>query len=84
MWNREMDCLLSICEYIVEFSPAVQAMPDGSTHDVMPPDHQSSETLLISFISISTWHVLLRFMVLIPTGDGDFTKIRHPDEPSRT
>jgi hypothetical protein len=36
MWNREMDCLLSICEYIVEFSPKVQAMPDGSTHDVIP------------------------------------------------
>lgn len=34
MWNREMDCLLSICEYIVEFAPTVQARPDGSTHDV--------------------------------------------------
>ncbi|PWZ15690.1 Rop guanine nucleotide exchange factor 3 [Zea mays] len=41
MWNREMDCLLSICEYIVEFSPTVQAMPDGSTHDVMATSPRS-------------------------------------------
>ncbi|CAD6223784.1 unnamed protein product [Miscanthus lutarioriparius] len=41
MWNREMDCLLSICEYIVEFSPTVQTMPDGSTHDVMATSPRS-------------------------------------------
>ncbi|KAF7087149.1 hypothetical protein CFC21_090363 [Triticum aestivum] len=41
MWNREMDCLLSICEYIVEFAPTVQARPDGSTHDVMATSPRS-------------------------------------------
>ncbi|KQK16245.1 rop guanine nucleotide exchange factor 3 [Brachypodium distachyon] len=41
MWNREMDCLLSICEYIVEFAPTVQAMPDGSTRDVMATSPRS-------------------------------------------
>lgn len=46
MWNREMDCLLSICEYIVEFSPTVQTMPDGSTHDVMPSYYHSSQILM--------------------------------------
>ncbi|KAM0894539.1 hypothetical protein ACQ4PT_024380 [Festuca glaucescens] len=40
-WNREMDCLLSICEYIVEFAPIVQARPDGSTHDVMATSPRS-------------------------------------------
>ncbi|XP_062186682.1 rop guanine nucleotide exchange factor 3-like [Phragmites australis] len=41
MWNREMDCLLSICKYIIEFSPTVQAMPDGSTHNVMATSPRS-------------------------------------------
>jgi len=46
MWNREMDCLLSICEYIVEFSPTVQAMPDGSTHDV------SHQIIMLEYIEL--------------------------------
>ncbi|XP_072986368.1 rop guanine nucleotide exchange factor 3-like [Typha latifolia] len=35
MWRREMDCLLSVCDYIVEFFPSSQAMPDGTTLEVM-------------------------------------------------
>ncbi|KAL6981964.1 Rop guanine nucleotide exchange factor 3 [Sarracenia purpurea var. burkii] len=32
MWKREMNCLLSICDYIVEFSPNSQNLKDGTTH----------------------------------------------------
>ncbi|XP_062205567.1 rop guanine nucleotide exchange factor 3-like [Phragmites australis] len=35
MWMREMDCLLSVCDYIVEFYPSTQALPDGTKVEVM-------------------------------------------------
>ncbi|KAJ3681894.1 hypothetical protein LUZ60_014467 [Juncus effusus] len=35
MWRREMDCLLSVCDYIVEFYPSSQTLPDGTTVEVM-------------------------------------------------
>uniref|UniRef100_A0A0D3HGD7 PRONE domain-containing protein n=1 Tax=Oryza barthii TaxID=65489 RepID=A0A0D3HGD7_9ORYZ len=35
MWRREMDCLLSVCDYIVEFYPSSQTLPDGTKVEVM-------------------------------------------------
>ncbi|KAI3444544.1 hypothetical protein Pfo_001209 [Paulownia fortunei] len=35
MWKREMNCLLSVCDYIVEFSPTLQNLKDGTTLEVM-------------------------------------------------
>ncbi|KAF9687824.1 hypothetical protein SADUNF_Sadunf02G0133300 [Salix dunnii] len=35
MWKREMDCLLSVCDYIVEFVPKSQNSRDGTTLEVM-------------------------------------------------
>ncbi|XP_015691832.2 rop guanine nucleotide exchange factor 2 [Oryza brachyantha] len=35
MWRREMDCLLSVCDYIVELFPSKEIMPDGTTREVM-------------------------------------------------
>ncbi|CAN6294371.1 unnamed protein product [Urochloa humidicola] len=35
MWRREMDCLLSVCDYIVEFYPTTQSLPDGTKVEVM-------------------------------------------------
>ncbi|XP_037478901.1 rop guanine nucleotide exchange factor 3-like [Triticum dicoccoides] len=35
MWRREMDCLLSVCDYIVEFFPSKDILPDGTTREVM-------------------------------------------------
>ncbi|KAG2539499.1 hypothetical protein PVAP13_9NG479200 [Panicum virgatum] len=35
MWRREMDCLLSVCDYIVEFYPTTQTLPDGTNVEVM-------------------------------------------------
>jgi hypothetical protein len=34
MWRREMDCLLSVCDYIVEFFPSKEILPDGTTREV--------------------------------------------------
>lgn len=38
MWKREMDCLLSVCDYIVEFFPTLQTLCDGTTVEVT--DHK--------------------------------------------
>ncbi|KAL6903841.1 hypothetical protein ACP4OV_004654 [Aristida adscensionis] len=35
MWRREMDCLLSVCDYIVEFFPSKELLPDGTAREVM-------------------------------------------------
>ncbi|KAJ6404547.1 hypothetical protein OIU84_012674 [Salix udensis] len=35
MWKREMDCLLSVCDYIVELVPKSQNSRDGTTLEVM-------------------------------------------------
>ncbi|XP_039773453.1 rop guanine nucleotide exchange factor 3-like isoform X3 [Panicum virgatum] len=35
MWRREMDCLLSVCDYIVEFFPSKEILPDGTIREVM-------------------------------------------------
>lgn len=35
MWTREMDCLLSVCDYIVQFYPSTQTLPDGTKVEVM-------------------------------------------------
>jgi hypothetical protein len=77
MWNREMDCLLSICEYIVEFSPTVQAMPDGSTHDVIIHQHHTSQKKTNPDTLSTSADDLCDF-----AGDGNLTKVGHSDEPS--
>ncbi|XP_066343638.1 rop guanine nucleotide exchange factor 3-like [Miscanthus floridulus] len=35
MWRREMDCLLSVCDYIVEFFSSKEILHDGTTREVM-------------------------------------------------
>ncbi|XP_059457447.1 rop guanine nucleotide exchange factor 3 isoform X2 [Corylus avellana] len=35
LWKREMDCLLSVCDYIVEFSPTLHDLDDGTSVEVM-------------------------------------------------
>ena len=34
MWRREMNCLLSLCDYIVEFAPTAQYLADGTVVEV--------------------------------------------------
>ncbi|CAF1715006.1 unnamed protein product [Brassica oleracea var. botrytis] len=35
LWKREMNCLLSVCDYIVEFIPRCQSLSNGTTVEVM-------------------------------------------------
>ncbi|KAI4328787.1 hypothetical protein L6164_021117 [Bauhinia variegata] len=35
MWKREMACLLSVCDYIVEFAPTKQSLQDGTIVEMM-------------------------------------------------
>ncbi|XP_050387358.1 rop guanine nucleotide exchange factor 3 [Argentina anserina] len=35
MWKREMDCLLSVCDYIVELTPLSQTLPNGACVEMM-------------------------------------------------
>ncbi|KAJ8900625.1 hypothetical protein K2173_025402 [Erythroxylum novogranatense] len=35
MWKREMNCLLSVCDYIVEFIPKSQNLKDGTALETM-------------------------------------------------
>ncbi|KAK4266839.1 hypothetical protein QN277_023707 [Acacia crassicarpa] len=35
MWRREMNCLLSLCDYIVEFAPTAQYLADGTVVEMM-------------------------------------------------
>ncbi|KAE8779824.1 rop guanine nucleotide exchange factor 3-like [Hordeum vulgare] len=89
MWNREMDCLLSICEYIVEFAPTVQARPDGSTHDVMATSPRSDilmnlpaleklETMLLgildSFDKAEFWYADQRKQSFSETNKSSFKR----------
>ena len=34
MWRREMDCLLFVCDYIVECFPYKEILPDGTIREV--------------------------------------------------
>lgn len=34
MWKREMECLLSVCDYIVEFIPKSGNLGDGAIVEV--------------------------------------------------
>ncbi|KAI4355068.1 hypothetical protein L6164_003880 [Bauhinia variegata] len=35
MWKREMACLLSVCDHIVEFAPTKQTLQDGTVVEMM-------------------------------------------------
>ncbi|XP_049933441.1 rop guanine nucleotide exchange factor 3-like isoform X2 [Nymphaea colorata] len=72
MWKREMECLLSVCDYIVEFVPDWQDLPDGKKQEVMTsrprsdilmhlPALQKLDTMLLdildSFSNAEFWYV---------------------------
>ncbi|KAG5142097.1 hypothetical protein JHK82_017792 [Glycine max] len=61
MWRREMNCLLSVCDYIVEFSPTAQYLEDGTIVEMMTskprsdiyinlPALQKLDTMLIEIL----------------------------------
>ncbi|XP_042416873.1 rop guanine nucleotide exchange factor 3-like isoform X2 [Zingiber officinale] len=65
MWRREMDCLVSVCDYIVEFFPSSQTLPDGTTLDIMATRPRSDiylnlpalEKLDLMLLKTEFWYV---------------------------
>ncbi|KAG4963453.1 hypothetical protein JHK85_040905 [Glycine max] len=49
MWRREMNCLLSVCDYILEFSSTAQYLEDGTIVEgyslacTMPPQDETPD-----------------------------------------
>lgn len=74
MWQREMDCLLSVCEYIVELFPSSHSLPDGTKLEVgAQSEYYFLEKLYISdFVVCHFFFLTYMFMVL---GDGNKTEI---------
>ncbi|XP_056850384.1 rop guanine nucleotide exchange factor 3 isoform X3 [Raphanus sativus] len=43
LWKREMNCLLSVCDYIVEFIPRCQSLSNGTTVEEVLDGFQNTE-----------------------------------------
>ncbi|KAA3462249.1 rop guanine nucleotide exchange factor 3-like isoform X1 [Gossypium australe] len=41
LWKREMDCLLSVCDYIVEFTPKSHNLRNGAAVEIMESKQRS-------------------------------------------
>ena len=95
MWRREMDCLLSVCDYIVEFYPTTQTLPDGTKVEVphccpclsTGPFVPSCEIQFSSKklgVSLFASHLDVSDQSRsIRAGHGDQTKIGHLHQPAR-
>ncbi|XP_051147370.1 rop guanine nucleotide exchange factor 3-like isoform X2 [Andrographis paniculata] len=97
MWKREMNCLLSVCEYILEFRPTLQNLKDGTTLEVMTsrprsdiyinlPALRKLDAMLLeildSFGVTEFWYVEQGTMSGTSTLSGSFRKIL-PPQPQR-
>ncbi|KAK4483471.1 hypothetical protein RD792_010663 [Penstemon davidsonii] len=99
MWKREMNCLLSVCDYIVEFSPTLQNLKDGTTLEVMTsrprsdiyinlPALKKLDAMLLdildSFQDTEFWYVENGSMSGNSTRLGSFRRIVQPQpQPQR-
>ncbi|KAF3441495.1 hypothetical protein FNV43_RR15409 [Rhamnella rubrinervis] len=91
MWKREMDCLLSVCDYIVEFVPTTsQSLQDGTAFEVMSsrprsdiyinlPALRKLDTMLIeileSFQDTEFWYAEHGSMSSNSTRSGSFRRV---------
>ncbi|KAL8062693.1 hypothetical protein ABFS82_02G163300 [Erythranthe guttata] len=97
MWKREMNCLLSVCDYIVEFSPSLQHLKDGTTIEVMSsrprsdiyinlPALRKLDAILLdileSFQETEFWYAEQGSISAKSTRSGSFRKIVQP-QPQR-
>ncbi|KAL3521151.1 hypothetical protein ACH5RR_019300 [Cinchona calisaya] len=57
MWQKEMGCLLSVSDYIVELIPSVQTLPDGKKLEVMTSRPRTD--ILINLPALSKLDYLL-------------------------
>lgn len=90
MWKREMDCLLAVCDYIVEFTPDSQNFPDGTTLEVMTsrprldiamnlPALQKLDAMLLdildSFSNTEFWYVENGTLSSNTNSSGSFRRV---------
>ncbi|KAF9613944.1 hypothetical protein IFM89_013479 [Coptis chinensis] len=94
MWRKEMDCLLSVCDYIVEFVPASQNLPDRAV-EVMTarprtdiymnlPALQQLDTMLLeildTFRDTEFWYAEQGSLPTNTTKSGSFRKVINRNE----
>ncbi|KDP28625.1 hypothetical protein JCGZ_14396 [Jatropha curcas] len=90
MWKREMDCLLSVCDYIVEFIPKSQNLKDGTALEIMEsrprsdiyinlPALRKLDAMLIeildSFQDTEFWYAEQGSMLANSTRAGSFRRV---------
>ncbi|CAN1793417.1 Rop guanine nucleotide exchange factor 3 [Linum perenne] len=90
MWRREMDCLLSVCDYIVELIPKSQNLRDGTALEVMEsrvrsdiymnlPALRKLDAMLIdileSFSEAEFWYAEQGSMSSNSTRSGSFRRV---------
>uniref|UniRef100_A0A7N0R8A3 PRONE domain-containing protein n=1 Tax=Kalanchoe fedtschenkoi TaxID=63787 RepID=A0A7N0R8A3_KALFE len=96
LWKREMKCLLSVCDYIVEFYTETQNLPNGSPIEVMAsrpradiyinlPALKKLDTMLIeildSFEETEFWYEEQGNMSISSNKPGSsFRKVVHRNE----
>ncbi|KAK9273557.1 hypothetical protein L1049_018367 [Liquidambar formosana] len=95
MWKREMGCLLSVCDYIVEFIPASQNLKDGTAVEVMEsiprsdiyinlPALQKLDAMLLEilegFQEREFWYVEQGNMPMSSTRSGSFRRLAQRKE----
>lgn len=79
MWKREMNCLLSVCDYIVEFVSTSQMLQDGTTIEVKKEKKLAERITLISvFVYL---RVLINTMSIL-SGVDKQTAVRYSHQPS--
>ncbi|KAM3378676.1 rop guanine nucleotide exchange factor 3 isoform X1 [Capsicum galapagoense] len=72
MWKREMNCLLSVCDYIVEFVSTSQTLQDGTTFEALTSRPRSDIHINLPALRKLDAMLLVRPQLLYPT-----TKIFH-------
>ncbi|XP_058225587.1 rop guanine nucleotide exchange factor 2-like [Rhododendron vialii] len=93
MWRREMNCLLSVCDYIVELVPKSKDLHDGTTLEVMAgmprsdiyinlPALRKLDTMLLEilegFQETEFWYVEQGSMSGNSSRPGSFRRIVQP------
>lgn len=69
MWKREMNCLLAVCDYMVEFFPSLQTLPNGTSVEVKIFVVSHPNSLLGIVFLACFWHnlsVLFRWWQVDP------------------
>ncbi|KVH89098.1 Plant specific Rop nucleotide exchanger, PRONE, partial [Cynara cardunculus var. scolymus] len=77
MWKREMNCLLSVCDYIVEFIPASQNLQNGKAMEKNERKPSRDHDILESFEETEFWYVEQGSMSA-NSRSGSFRRIPQP------